>query len=84
VTLLALESVSKSFGAGRRRRLAVDGVSLTVVRGEIVGLVGESGCGKSTLARLALRLVDPDAGRILFDGTDVTRLSGSAASNPRE
>jgi peptide/nickel transport system ATP-binding protein len=83
MTLLALEAVSKSFGAGRRRRLAVDGVSLTVARGEIVGLVGESGCGKSTLARLALRLVDPDQGRILFDGTDVTGLSGSALAGFR-
>ena len=83
MTLLALERVSKSFGAGRRRRLAVDGVSLSVARGEIVGLVGESGCGKSTLARLALRLVDPDAGRILFDGTDVTGLSGAALAGFR-
>jgi ABC-type glutathione transport system ATPase component len=49
-----------------------------VARGEIVGLVGESGCGKSTLARLALRLIDPDGGRVLFDRIDITRLAAPA------
>ena len=76
--LLALEAVTKSFVARGQRRLAVDRVSLSVSRGEIVGLVGESGCGKSTLARLALRLIDPDGGRVLCDGADVTRSTASA------
>ena len=56
---------------------AVDGVSLTVHRGETVGLVGESGCGISTLARLVTRLHAPTAGKILFDGTDITQASQS-------
>src|SRR5205809_6536588 len=53
---------------GRQRVPAVAGASLTVERGQIVGLVGESGCGKSSLARAAVGLVRPAAGTVLFEG----------------
>ncbi len=55
---------------------AVNGVSLQVRRGETFAIVGESGCGKSTLARLLLRLIDPSEGQVIYDGQDLTALSG--------
>jgi len=62
---------------------AVDGISFALAPGETLALVGESGCGKSTTARLVLRLIDPTAGRIRFEGTDITTLTGAPLRNLR-
>ena len=63
---------------GRESVRAVAGASLTVERGQIVGLVGESGCGKSSLARASVGLVRPSAGTVLFEGRDVSPLTRRA------
>jgi ABC-type glutathione transport system ATPase component len=87
VPLLVIDGVTKEFGLRRtlaesvaRRRTAahraVDDVSFTLHRGEILGLAGESGSGKTTLARCIIRLVEPDAGRIELDGLDVRAARG--------
>ena len=57
---------------------AVDDLSFSVARGESVGLVGESGCGKSTSSTMIMRLLDPTAGRIIFDGTDIGAISAAS------
>ncbi|MGH6780143.1 MAG: ABC transporter ATP-binding protein [Bradyrhizobium sp.] len=78
--MLEIRNVERRFvvdgGLFRTRRVlhAVNGVSLTVGKGEVLGLVGESGCGKSTLARMMLGLLPPSSGEILFDGTAVDKL----------
>jgi oligopeptide transport system ATP-binding protein len=74
--ILEIKDVTKSFpikaGLGKViEARAVDGVTLSVAPGEAMGLVGESGCGKSTLGRLALRLLEPTSGSIVFDGHDL-------------
>jgi oligopeptide/dipeptide ABC transporter ATP-binding protein len=63
---------------------AVDGVWFQIIRGETFGLVGESGCGKTTLGRIILRLIDPSAGTVLFEGTNVLTLKGSDLKNFRK
>jgi len=78
--LLQLENVTKRFPLPGNKEdvIAVDDVSITVQRGRTYSLIGESGSGKSTLARIAMRLEDPSAGRIWFDGIDITAIKGRA------
>ena len=67
--LLQTRQLTKHFPvAGGKRIHAVSGVSLDILEGETLGLVGESGCGKSTLGRLLLRLIRPTSGEVLFRG----------------
>jgi oligopeptide/dipeptide ABC transporter ATP-binding protein len=76
--LFRMRDVVKHYRTPRGMVHAVDGVSLDIGAGEVLGLVGESGCGKSSLARLATRIALPDSGTIEFDGADITALGRRA------
>ena len=77
-SVLELKDITKKYaGSEETQKPAVDGVSLQIDAGEVLGLVGESGCGKTTLGRIALRLIEPDHGSVRFDGKDVLSASST-------
>ena len=88
--VLSVENVGKTFRSGggwfrkARHVKAVDGADFTVRRGETLGIIGESGSGKSTLGRSTLRLIEPDAGRILFAGRDLTSIPRAEFRSERQ
>jgi peptide/nickel transport system ATP-binding protein len=82
--LLQVEDLVVRFPAGRGRVVhAVSGISIDVVEGETLGIVGESGCGKSTTGRAILQIPKPTSGRVSFQGTDLTALDGDALRRTR-
>ncbi len=74
-TLLEVKNLKKYFKTSRGMLHAVDDVSFTIEKGKTLGVVGESGCGKSTTGRAILRLLEPTAGEVYFEGKDITKLS---------
>ncbi|EKF42505.1 putative ATP-binding component of ABC transporter [Nitratireductor indicus C115] len=83
VPLLAAKGLSKTFASRGRRVAALQDVAFTLKRGETLGLVGPSGSGKSTLARVLMRLIEPQAGSIHFNGDDWLKLEGRALRERR-
>lgn len=81
--LLIVKDLKKYFPVRRKLLKAVDNVSFSIEEGETLGLVGESGSGKSTLGRCILRLIEPDGGEIIFEGTDLRKLKGEELRQKR-
>ena len=82
--LLKVENLVVEYVVGAKIVHAVSDVSLNIARGETLGLVGESGCGKSTLGRAVLQLRRAQAGKVLFDGDDLTAMRGDALRKMRQ
>lgn len=81
--LLEVQNLTKYFDTPKGKLHAVDGVSFQIEEGKTLGVVGESGCGKSTTGRTLLKLTEPTAGKIIFDGQDITHYSRSRMRSMR-
>jgi peptide/nickel transport system ATP-binding protein len=81
--ILEVCNLKKYFKTNKGLLHAVDDVSFSIERGRTLGIVGESGCGKSTTGRCVLRLIEPTAGQIYFDGQDISKLSTRAMNRKR-
>ena len=82
--ILEARHVTKEYPApGGRTLKACDDISLSVVRGKTLGIVGESGCGKSTFVKMLVRMEEPTAGEILYEGKDIAKLKGEALRQSR-
>jgi len=88
--IIKLENISKTFRTRAslfkgdpKEVIALKQISLNIHRGEIFGLVGESGSGKTTTGRLIVKLEEPEEGKLLFDGNDITKIKGNALKNFR-
>jgi len=85
---LSVRNLSKQFGGGAFSRKspvkALQVITFDIPKGQVVGLVGESGSGKTTIGRSVLRLIKPTAGEVLFDGTDIAKMSGRDLRRQRQ
>ena len=83
-TLLEVKNLKKYFNTPRGLLHAVDDVTFTIDKGRTLGVVGESGCGKSTTGRSILRLIEPTAGEVIFEGQDVCKLDAESMRKKRQ
>ncbi len=84
MSLIEIDNISKSYTIKKKRVIALEGVSLSIEKGEIFGVIGLSGAGKSTLVRCLNRLEEPDSGEVRIDGEAIGKLSGGALRRRRQ
>ena len=80
MNLLTCEGVRKVYGSGRNQVVALDGIDLTVGKGEFVAIIGASGSGKSTLLHILGSVDKPTEGKVIIEGTDLSKLNPTQAA----